>query len=533
MNSFLTILEITIVFIIIVLQCKFGIETRNSIKKLIEFLPSINQLSIEKLTVLNEVLENNNPKEIIEKFDILEVNELELNDPYDIFNPSQFNLFNRETRVLNLISPTKKFDTPFDQIKESLNIYFIKNKGAIADFNLIKDVIERNVDAEDDSIAQSINTPLYLGLMGTMLGIIFGLINLYLIQGSGQDVFTDGISSFLLSVAIAMIASLFGLALTVFNSIYGFKNARKIVETNKNDFYTLIQTELMPLINQTVAASVSTLKDVLIRFNSDFSSNLVKLDKMFAKNYQTISAQASILNSLESIDINSFAKANVKVLKELNETVPNLEKFNAYLNSSDRLISNTENLNNQLINILNRTNNFESIAHTFENKMEESKIVIDYLKTHISKFENNDQILMEWVKKADDSMSRSIVEFQNFVNQQKESIKHMTIKESDLLERAFEENRSYFANLKYLEELNNSNKDIASNSNSIVNIKTELEGLKPFFDKTSSTLDKNSQLLSDSNKKIDQAAESIKDLPTSIKIDVNPFKLSNFFKKSK
>lgn len=538
MNSIITMIEIILVVAIIFLQLKYGLETKKSIVKLKNYLPKINQLGIDKLIIPTDELSKRNPKEVINKFD--ELGDRNHQQDEEIYLNNEFNLFHQDNTELNLIAPTKSFNTSFDSIKESLNIYLIKNKGSVADFNLIKDVIERNIDAEDDLIAQTINTPLYLGLMGTMLGIIFGLVNLFIIQGSGQDIFDKGISSFLLSVAIAMFASLFGLAFTVYNSVLGFKDARRIIETNKNDLYTLIQTELMPLINQSVSASVSTLKDVLIKFNTDFGLNLGKLDKLFAKNYKTISDQASILESLESIDINNFAKANVKVLKELQESIPYLQKFNETLNSSDRMLSSTENLTKELNNVLLRTNQFTDILKSFDSRMNETKNIMEYMQTHVSKFESSDDLLMKWVRRADDSMTRTVSEYQKLIETQKEGIKLMTIKESELLERAFEENRSYFANLKFLEDLNISNHDLLEKVNSIEDIKLELGNLNDKFNRTNSTLELNNELvktssntLENTQKAIEKSMKSIENIPNSIKVNLVSEIFKNPFKKKK
>lgn len=535
MTSLFTIIEIGLLIIIIIFQIRYFKETRRAIGNLKSFLPSINNLKIEKLNISSSDLAKSDPKEIIDSFSSFKEDEDDYLDSED-----DFNLFNKDTTELNLISPDKKFYTSFDAVKNSLNIYLIKNKGSVADFNVIKDVIERNVEAEDEYISQTINTPLYLGLMGTMLGIIFGLFNLYFIQGSGQDIFDKGISSFLISVTIAMIASFLGLLLTVVNSVFGYKDAHKIIEKNKNDLYTLIQTELMPLINQSVASSVSTLKDVLIKFNSDFGSNLGRLDNLFTKNYQTIQAQSTILSSLESIDVNNFAKANVKVLKELRESLPYLEKFNETLNSSDRMLASTENLSRELNNILSRTNQFSDIIKSFDSRMNETKSIMEYMQTHVSKFEASDDLLMKWVRKADDSMTRTVTEYQKLIDAQKEGIKHMTMKESELLERTFEENRSYFSNLKFLEELNTSNKDLLEQVNSIEKIKTELEALKIMFDRTNSSLEKNNSLVKTSTDKLEETkqtivntAKNLETIPDTIKVNIvseifkNPFKKRN------
>ena len=59
-------------------------------------------------------------------------------------------------------------------ILNSVNGYLLRNKGAVSDFNLVKDIVDRNIDKVDDEISNHLPTPLYLGLMGTMLGIVGG-----------------------------------------------------------------------------------------------------------------------------------------------------------------------------------------------------------------------------------------------------------------------------------------------------------------------------------------------------------------------
>lgn len=51
------------------------------------------------------------------------------------------------------------------EIENSINTYLIKNKGAVSDFNLIKDIVERNCDAVESEIESVTPLPLYLGLV--------------------------------------------------------------------------------------------------------------------------------------------------------------------------------------------------------------------------------------------------------------------------------------------------------------------------------------------------------------------------------
>src|ERR1700733_13991120 len=126
-----------------------------------------------------------------------------------------------------------------NKIVYSLNTYLLRNKGVASDFHLIKDVVERNCDSVEEDIHQTVSLPLYLGLLGTFLGIIVGLIKISGIDFGGENNGMDmAISALLKVVMIAMVASFFGLALTVLNNGFFFKVAKARLEEGRNDFYT-------------------------------------------------------------------------------------------------------------------------------------------------------------------------------------------------------------------------------------------------------------------------------------------------------
>ena len=56
-----------------------------------------------------------------------------------------------------------------------MNNYLDNNKSAVSDFHLMKDIVDRNCDAKEEEIQTQIPVPLYLGLIGTMSGILIGV----------------------------------------------------------------------------------------------------------------------------------------------------------------------------------------------------------------------------------------------------------------------------------------------------------------------------------------------------------------------
>ena len=333
---------------------------------------------------------------------------------------------------ISLINPNESSNSIFEGLLHSINVYLLRNKGATTDFNLIKDITERNIDAEDEDISQRITTPLYLGLMGTMLGIIFGLINLFLVSGDGEDFQIKG---FLIGVSIAMSASFVGLLFTVLNSSY-YKTARKNVEIAKNDFYTFIQTELLPILNQSVSSSVFMLHTNLVKFNDNFTININRLTRLLNKNYDAVIAQDNILQSLEKIDITEFAKANIKVLKELKAGTEDLHKFNQYLSSLNATVDGTTRLSNSFQTLLSKANNFEGLAEKLDSRVEESNKLVQFLNDHYEVLSDRSDLLNDSVKKVDDVLNKSLVELREHTSEKIDAIKELTIKEEDLITKA-------------------------------------------------------------------------------------------------
>jgi hypothetical protein len=90
-------------------------------------------------------------------------------------NQSKFELVQDETTNHVLGIKTSHKNSILDVIIISLNKYLINNKGAVSDFHLMKDIVDRNCDAKEEEIHTQIPVPLYLGLVGTMAGILVGV----------------------------------------------------------------------------------------------------------------------------------------------------------------------------------------------------------------------------------------------------------------------------------------------------------------------------------------------------------------------
>ncbi|MGN0223804.1 MAG: hypothetical protein ACI4AM_07235 [Muribaculaceae bacterium] len=231
----------------------------------------------------------------------------------------------------------------FDSIVKSINKYLGNNAGSVIDFNLLKDSIDRHCDSAEEDISTQTPIPLYLGLAGTMAGVILGLGDLLetdaimsLIGSSSEElsksseVAAEGIDALLSGVAWAMVASICGILLTTLNSLL-FKSCKLKHEEGKNSFLAWMQSELLPMLPSDTSQALTNLVKNLNEFNNTFSQNTSNLGNALEAVNQSYAIQAEIIKAVHDMDVMKMAKANVRVLQELQQCTDRLEQFNEYL----------------------------------------------------------------------------------------------------------------------------------------------------------------------------------------------------------
>ena len=235
----------------------------------------------------------------------------------------------------------------FESIKESINKYLGSHTGAVIDFHLLKDAIDRHCDSVENDINTQTPTPLYCGLAGTMAGVILGLVPLimsgaliYLLSGNvpvGMEkvnmdkLAAEGINELLTGVAWAMVASICGIIFTTISSL-SFKNCKLKEESGKNTFLAWMQSVLLPELPSDTSQALSGLAKNLNKFNQAFAHNTSELKTTLDKVNESYRIQANVIKTVHDMDVMKMANANVRVLQELDKCTDKLETFNKYLN---------------------------------------------------------------------------------------------------------------------------------------------------------------------------------------------------------
>jgi hypothetical protein len=445
-------LEILLVLIIVSFQVYVFITTYKQIRVYKNIIPNIDDFRINKLFIPSIDIDSLTPKQLLENANYYRNNNSNLSES-DIFNYK-----NNELKEINIIEVDTTNNFVFDKTLFAINNYLIRNRGSASDFNLIKDIVERNTDSVEEDINLSIGIPLYLGLMGTMIGIIIGLFNMpdlaTVIDTKEKDLLlNEGIGLLIGGVKIAMIASFTGLLFTIINSGWLFKGSKSYCEARKHDFYSFIQIELLPILNQGLSTTFESLQRNLLKFNEEFSYNLRGLTGIFDSSRNAIKEQKDLLDALDKAKVSDMTRYNVAVLKQLDVSVSQFEKFNQSFVNINQFVENSQSIVSRTNELLARTDDFKNIASNIDKRIDQSHLLMQFLSDHFNKLNDHKEFTNNAVAEVGFSISETFKELKLHIQHSTESVKQFTVEEIDALKEALSASRTNLSNLEHLATL--------------------------------------------------------------------------------
>jgi hypothetical protein len=405
-----------------------------------------------------------------------------------------------------LLSARSEQNGVFGRILEAINSYLRRNKGA-ADFHLIRDIVDRNSDTVDEEINTLIPIPLYMGLMGTMLGIILGLFfipnisnitssdydvgdriiyqnqanrsvqahvievapNNMLVVRSGDGTETQvksaeiltGIDILLGGVKIAMISALIGLLLTVAASGIFYKGAKSETERKKMEFLEFIQQELLPVMSSGTMSIVGTLERNLNSFNEQFGRNTHEFSNSLNSFFGSVSEITRVsenfqllMQEIQKLNLIGITKTNIDLLSRLSASAGELDKFHAYLTTLNEFTENTRELNAKIAEQVERTRSIEEITSFLRSNLQQNNTVVEYLNNGLFEIKNRENIFRTHVISVEDTISKSIEALQRLTESKMVAIRQIAIQAEPMIEQSIRDYTGNLESLKMLEPLN-------------------------------------------------------------------------------
>ena len=354
------IVAVAVVLVVIALQVFSFLKTKKNITELRDLFKEVDNLSLKETSVTSDVLRN---KSSLQKF-------LE-NIPSRIEEGLDEDYIN-----LSLIVSQKEGMPKgrLGKIIHRTNEYLCKNTGTSADLSALRDISDNQKGALEDDIQNSLNMPLYLGLAGTIVGIITGLIGVDFNQIFGTTSNLDGLQHLLYGVVATMFASLLGLGFTVYNSAISYKNAVSKSNEGTEEYINFLRRELMPLLSNSMASSLNSLKGVLGHFVDKFGRNLDAYADSTELLNDNLEKQHLVLSEINKLSLTQTANKIAETFIQLKESADSLNVFRTYQKQLNSTIANVSGMVNQIQTIIGNFNDFAtglSVVISNQNKTTE------------------------------------------------------------------------------------------------------------------------------------------------------------------
>ena len=316
-------------------------------------------------------------------------------------------------------------NSTFEEIKKAINLYLHNNKGSVSDYHLMKDIVDRNCDAKEEEINAQIPVPLYLGLMGTMFGILVGIGYLWfsgdlsaLLNAGNSNSGADGVEALLGGVALAMISSILGILLTTIGSMKA-KVAKAEEEKNKHVFLSWIQANLLPNLSNDTAQTIERMSNNLVAFNETFSSNTEELGVTLSQVNEATKLQRQLMDSVEKLADKNISRQNIEVYNALKNSSEEIDTLARYLQNTNEYLTAVRDLNEKLDKDDRRSKAFEEMLAFFKNETTQ----IEQRKAFISKTVGEiDSQLEEQLRKLGEHASENVNNFYMALGKQQDAL---------------------------------------------------------------------------------------------------------------
>lgn len=215
---------------------------------------------------------------------------------------------------------------PLNNLIGEINTYVIRNHGT-TDFSIIQNKTERHIETLFEDATSRTSFPIYMGLMGTFVGVFIGLFCFNLgLEGSAEGVNDTAITGLIYGVMVSMFTSFAGLFMTTALNNFA-SNVRKRIDDQKNAFYDFVQTELMPSLGVSMVAALNKLHNtiglfepafngVIDRFQNTFDNCTARFGTNFEKNVTLVSKAVAAMGQ-NMCQINENVRLNQELIKTM------------------------------------------------------------------------------------------------------------------------------------------------------------------------------------------------------------------------
>ena len=171
-----------------------------------------------------------------------------------------------------------------------------------------------------------------------------------------------------------MCASLLGLGFTVYNSAISYKSAVAKSNEGKEEYMNFLRRELMPLLSNSMASSLNSLKGVLGHFVDKFGRNLDAYANSAELLNDNLEKQHLVLAEINKLSLTQTANKIAATFMQLKDSADSLNVFKSYQEQLNSTIANVSGIVNQTQTIIDKFKDFStglSVVVSNQNKTTE------------------------------------------------------------------------------------------------------------------------------------------------------------------
>ena len=344
------------------------------------------------------------------------------------------NISNEEAGIafnVDVIFLRSTWSRSFKRIIVETNDYLIFNRSTIANFEVIKNISERESDKVERSINSLIPIPLYIGLMGTMFGIIYGLFSMGSLENL-QD--ASGLNPLLSGVTVAMTASIFGLFLTLVSSAFTFRWAKLKRDDRRSIYYAFIEQKLFSVLStdpsSNIARNLSGIEVKLEKFNQTFAQYTDEFQEVVTGTLGTIKKQTGYILQVSRIDFEGISKNLASMYGGIAQNLEAFKVFNNYQLSVNKSMASSEKSIQGIDQVFKRVStaeqNLTSIFENINQKVTDVEEVMKFIKRQYSGVDEVSAFAGSLIHKHEETMDKMAKSTNELMEKQSQALAGVT-----------------------------------------------------------------------------------------------------------
>lgn len=294
--------------------------------------------------------------------------------------------------------PSESFAALLHEIQE----YLLRNQGAVTGLDTIKDMSQRRLETEAGNLQATVATPLYIGLLGTFLGVILGLGAVV-----ADGVTEEAISQFLMGVVVAMVGSFFGLLFTLLGNA-DYRKANGIATVRLTDWLNFLQIQLLPRLQDDLSRSLGNLKVVLDEFNQDFFKRIADFKSVFSNLNQYVGMQERFITALQQSDYSKLTEANLQFFEQIQKNESLFERFGQYLQRLNESMDTGREAAADIREIVGQLRQLDDVQGYLRQNEELIRKQLGYLSAHQDKMEHLTHGIQQHFIEAGDEIGKLV-----------------------------------------------------------------------------------------------------------------------------